>query len=660
MCRVAAAAAFRTAADAYGVEYHGEFNRQLLQAVVPVTNVRVSSYFQECDMRIKLPTTRMKALAIAVLAVAMLAAPSVAGAAQNNADSEVPGPVTGLALSAAADGVIVSWGAPEIGGDPKRYKVNLKPEDGGRGKVKTVKASKTTVTYKNLTAGETYNVWVRAINAVGKGEKTRGTITLTPEPVERTPEQNVAAGQGQTPTTQPETPGPLMLQCGDKQVGRTETIVTATYSNGLQFTDDVLIRTGYDGPTIEFTIGQPQLSEVLTEATGGDGDLTYRFETDFHALSVVGFAFDPATRTLTSLTGDAAPARVLTLSTVYTVHPAGDRTDYRRCFGKLKINPAVALAAVSDRRLVKGQAASIGLPAASGGTGTITYTASAPPAGLTVDIAARTLSGTPTEAGDTTLTWTATDNHGATASTTVSVHVAAEAPEPLLAPASVSAYQWFGTSINLAWTAVPRAESYIVQVRSSDGSFPASTVDSVPAAPARIRTRAAGTTAVYGLPVADGYVVRVAARNIDGVGPWSPETTFSVAAAPPVRTPTPPTDAPGSLSVTKNGGGSVTIDWDDVDGATEYIVHLKFADRLKRHGDSCFPNLAHNILPRDTGAPRTVATMTFDGSSATVSGLDAGRAYMLRVAAKNHDGLGPWAEPAECGRDWIWLDRSGG
>ena len=58
--------------------------------------------------------------------------------------------------------------------------MHLRPEDGetGSGKTKRPKAKKTKVTFKNLEPGTTYQVWVRAQNANGKGERVHATITL--------------------------------------------------------------------------------------------------------------------------------------------------------------------------------------------------------------------------------------------------------------------------------------------------------------------------------------------------------------------------------------------------------------------------------------------------------------------------------------------------
>ena len=93
----------------------------------------------------------------------------------------LPGTVTGLELMATADTVTVSWQAPESGGAPDSYILRIGPEDGGKGKSKTPRARVTSVTFKNLEAGTTYEVWVRAQNEAGKGKRVHATITLPQE-----------------------------------------------------------------------------------------------------------------------------------------------------------------------------------------------------------------------------------------------------------------------------------------------------------------------------------------------------------------------------------------------------------------------------------------------------------------------------------------------
>ncbi len=94
---------------------------------------------------------------------------------------ELPGPVGSLELTASGENsVIVRWNAPETGGAPKGYIVHLKPENGekGSGKTKRPKAKKTQVKFNNLQSGQTYQVWVRAQNETGKGERVHASITL--------------------------------------------------------------------------------------------------------------------------------------------------------------------------------------------------------------------------------------------------------------------------------------------------------------------------------------------------------------------------------------------------------------------------------------------------------------------------------------------------
>ena len=105
--------------------------------------------------------------------------------AQQEPAETLPGAVVSLEVTATADGTVtVSWQAPTSGTAPTRYIVHLKPDGGetGSGKTKRPKAPKTQVKYKNLEPGTTYNVWVRAQNKAGKGERTHATITLPTTP----------------------------------------------------------------------------------------------------------------------------------------------------------------------------------------------------------------------------------------------------------------------------------------------------------------------------------------------------------------------------------------------------------------------------------------------------------------------------------------------
>ena len=106
---------------------------------------------------------------------------TVAVAQQQQQAVELPGPVTGLTVTASAeDGVAVSWSAAESGGAPEGYIVHIRPEGGkqGSGTTRRPGADSTTVSFSNLKSGRTYQVWVRAQNEAGKGERVPATITL--------------------------------------------------------------------------------------------------------------------------------------------------------------------------------------------------------------------------------------------------------------------------------------------------------------------------------------------------------------------------------------------------------------------------------------------------------------------------------------------------
>ena len=94
-----------------------------------------------------------------------------------------PGPVQNLELSTTdtADSIKVTWDPPDTGGRPDRYIVYVGQDAPGRrgGKTKSPRnLDKTKVTFKNMTPGKIYKVWVRASNIVGKGDWSRKTIRL--------------------------------------------------------------------------------------------------------------------------------------------------------------------------------------------------------------------------------------------------------------------------------------------------------------------------------------------------------------------------------------------------------------------------------------------------------------------------------------------------
>ena len=200
-----------------------------------------------------------------------------------------------------------------------------------------------------------------------------------------------------------------------------------------------------------YTVGTAIAALVLPEASGGTAPLTYSVST-----LPAGLSFDAATRTLSG-TPTAATNGAVTV--VYTVIDDDGATDALTFTITVRIRPEfgdfgssldlfsggaeaeeseeseeteesslafAADAAIDDQVYTTGTAiADLVLPAASGGTGELTYSVSALPAGLAFDAATRTLSGTPTAATDgaVDVVYTVTDEDGTTDALTFTITV---------------------------------------------------------------------------------------------------------------------------------------------------------------------------------------------------------------------------------------------
>ncbi len=188
-----------------------------------------------------------------------------------------------------------------------------------------------------------------------------------------------------------------------------------------------------------YTAGAAIADLVLPAASDGTGELTYGVS----ALPT-GLAFDAATRTLS---GTPAAATDGAITIVYTATNEDGTTDTltftitiaeagavvseepEEPEGSASEEPALAFAAdaaIDDQTYTaEWPITDLVLPAASGGTGELTYSVSALPTGLSLDAATRTLSGTPAAATDgaTTIVYTATDEEESTASLTFTITV---------------------------------------------------------------------------------------------------------------------------------------------------------------------------------------------------------------------------------------------
>ena len=235
--------------------------------------------------------------------------------------------------------------------------------------------------------------------------------------------------------------------------------------------------------TVEYTIGQANpLSVLLPEASGGEAPLTYHLELnrDGSALSNLGggINFDAATRTIAGRGTTPASAAV-----TYYVKDANGAI--AATYFDIHVAPAPTLPAITDRTFAAGLAVSgadAQLPKAEGGSQrlrSLDYWLSPLPEGIDFDPRTRTLSGTPTSetAASTTVTYTATDRNGVSASATFDINIAGgvKAPEAPTLTATVR-----GPRVFLDWPDSARADRYVVQVKIREDGWPADAVTSAP------------------------------------------------------------------------------------------------------------------------------------------------------------------------------------
>ena len=186
--------------------------------------------------------------------------------------------------------------------------------------------------------------------------------------------------------------------------------------------------------SIDFDIGDPDLtptapsvlnypakqnshfSEQLPLGSGGDGTLSYG------ATGMpVGLNFNISTRTIAG-----TPTGHGTSTVTYTVTDSdgdSDSVDFT-----ITVAPDLTPTAPSVSNLTATQNAPFSqqLPIGSGGDGTLSYAATPLPAGLSFDDLSRTIAGTPTGNGPTTVRYTVTDSDGDSAYVDFTITVAAD------------------------------------------------------------------------------------------------------------------------------------------------------------------------------------------------------------------------------------------
>ena len=293
----------------------------------------------------------------------------------------------------------------------------------------------------------------------------------------------------------------------------------------------------YYGRVITYTAGQAApLTVTLPEATGGTGALTYELvfrtaETVAPSVPGAGVHLDPSTRVLT-IDGNSNVNRIALRDTGYAIsyRVRDENGATAAASSSISVIGPPTLSDIHNRSYTAGAAVSLTLGAASGPwwkmVAPLSYHLTPHVDGLVFSGGSNpTLSGTPTVAGVTAMTYTATDGNGVSASKTFTVTVVNGPNAPNDAPASLAASQVGGVDAAASWDAVTGATGYVVQVIASDGSYPDRAVNSAPASVGL--SFIPGGVSINGIGPGD-YKVRVAARNADGVGPWSSEVNFTV------------------------------------------------------------------------------------------------------------------------------------
>ena len=210
----------------------------------------------------------------------------------------------------------------------------------------------------------------------------------------------------------------------------TELTYTATDNNGSTamdtFTITVADEVEVTAPVDQtYTMNTAITDLALPEATGGTGTVTYTL-----APLPNGLTFTATTRVLSG-----TPTTADTTELTYTA--TDDNGSTAMDTFTVTVADEVEVTAPNDQTYTMNTAITdLTLDPATGGTGTVTYTLAPLPNGLTFTATTRVLSGTPTTANTTELTYTATDDNGSTAMETFTVIVAdeVEVTAPVIKP----------------------------------------------------------------------------------------------------------------------------------------------------------------------------------------------------------------------------------
>ena len=262
-----------------------------------------------------------------------------------------------------------------------------------------------------------------AITGLELPEATGGTMplvyTLTGPSGDNLPAGLIFTASTRTLSGTPNTAGPTTLT------------YTVTDTNGANTSVDFMV-TVNAGLTLtapanqNYTLDTTITALPLPAATGGTAPRTYTLTGPSGDNLPAGLDFDPGTRTLSG-TPSTPDTTVLTYE-VTDDNGASTSVDFT-----VIVNTGLTLTAPANQNYTLDTTiTALTLPVATGGTGTLTYTLTSVPGGLTFETGM--LSGTPDTAGDFTLTYRVTDANDAT--TSVDFMVIVSAGLTLTAPAN--------------------------------------------------------------------------------------------------------------------------------------------------------------------------------------------------------------------------------
>ncbi len=383
--------------------------------------------------------------------------------------------------------------------------------------------------------------------------------------------------------------------------------------------------------------GEDALALALPEATGGGDHIDY---TATGLPAGLSMGQDRIIR--------GTPEEATTSPTTVTYTATDDVGGTASLTFQVTVNPPVTFDATAllpftndiiEYTVGQENSLNITLPAASGGTGTLTYhldnrdprvSISEYATGLFFDPSTRVLSSgvgeeEPPAGQRYALSYWAEDENGAMALAIGRITVAA--PPSLAAiddqsftvgdAVSLTLPEIVGGSWQVGWSVL----RYRLEPEIQGLSF-----DSEP-----LTRTLTGTAAVTG---STELTYTVTDRN--GVSA-SRSFTLTVAASPNA-----PASSPALTALSMSQAGLVVLDWESVEGATGYVVQVRAAD-------GSYPAQAVESLP-DGARMISYNSRTDIGegrmAQAVVAGLTDG-SYKVRAAAVNADGAGPWSAEAD-------------